>query len=60
MKKFSTTELRTKTTNIYNEVMEEGVALITNTHRPDMYILSQKYMDAAMTKKFEEGKRSVK
>lgn len=60
MQKFSTTELRTKTSNVYNEVMEEGVALITNTHRPDMYIMSQKYMANMMAKKFEEGKKSVK
>ena len=60
MKSYTTTELKFNRPEVFNEVSDAGVVLLTHRDRPDMYIMSQKYMANMMAEKFEEGKKSVK
>ena len=60
MKSYTTTELKFNRPEVFNEVSDTGVVLLTHRDRPDMYIMSQKYMANMMAEKFEEGKKSVK
>lgn len=60
MKQFPSTELRTKTTNIYNEVLQEGIARICHRDRPNMYLMSEKHLEGlvGIGKKLKEGQKA--
>ena len=45
MKTFTTTELRTESTKIYNEVQAKGMAAIAHRDRPLMVIMTQVELD---------------
>tara|TARA_R110002096_G_scaffold226312_1_gene415637 strand:- start:731 stop:946 length:216 start_codon:yes stop_codon:yes gene_type:complete len=60
MKSYTTTELKFNRPEVFNEVLESGVVLLTHRDRPDMYIMSQKHAAQMMADKYEEGRKSVK
>ncbi len=41
MKEFSSTELRTSSNTVYNEVFKEGQARIKHRDRPDMVLIDE-------------------
>jgi PHD/YefM family antitoxin component YafN of YafNO toxin-antitoxin module len=59
MKSYTTTELKFNRPQVFNEVSDTGVVLLTHRDRPDMYIMSQKYVAQMMADKFEEGRKAV-
>ena len=60
MKQATSTELRRDSSSVFNAVQEGGKVTILFRDRPDMVLMSQKYIANLLAKTFEEGKKSVK
>ncbi len=55
MKEFTSTQLRVKSSDVYNEVHKEGAVIVRHRDRPDMILISRDRFEL----KIEQSKVSL-
>ena len=60
MNKATSTELRRDSSKVFNAVQEGGKVTILFRDRPDMILMSQKYVSELMAKAYRDGQKSAK
>ena len=50
MKPFTATSLQRNSSSVFNEVQSSGIAVIESKSRPDMVIMTRKYMNEMVCK----------
>lgn len=57
MKEFSSTDLRTSSNSVYNEVMLKGEAKITHRDRPNMVLIDEDKLERLLNFAADKGYR---
>ena len=60
MNQATSTELRRDSSKVFNAVQESGKVTILFRDRPDMVLMSQKYVAELMAQAYKDGQESVK